>query len=77
MKFWPTWSIEKISVCNYNFNYVCILKYTTLLIPVLETMVVLAIVLAVIVVAVLVVTAMVVVIRRNVKDGVIRISYAY
>ena len=26
LKFWPTWSIEKISVCNYNFNYVCILK---------------------------------------------------
>jgi len=38
-------------------------------------MVVLAIVLAVIVAVVLVVTAMVVVIRRNFKDGVIRVSY--
>jgi hypothetical protein len=40
-------------------------------------MVVQAIVLAVIVVVVLVVTAMVVVIHRNVKDGVIRVSYVY
>ena len=45
------------------------------MIPVLETIVVLAIVLAVIVAVVLVVTVTVVVILGNIKDGVIRVSY--